>query len=338
MTGPEAIRVGGEWQPTAGDITVTTTADEGCAVLSFGLDIDPNARPAGIEADAITELHAGALIFSGDLTQPDWAAGTFTAQGCYRQLEGAVALGPDGQTTTTPNDAVDQAIARGASNLRRITDLGSTPLKAGDETDNLNSVAGVLDEWCDTNGHRWPIWSDRIVRYAYDPTEPDWWILPGVVGLNWVSERSVGRMIGRWQDSVGNLSNVIVGTGRPEVAIDLTNRGPLADAATASAILEGYLAKTTTLQVAGSLMVTSTQITSPGGVHPHLSLIRGGQMARVLDLPDPRTGLPWTDFVIGRAVWNVSQQTISLTPVDAPAEDLNSFVAEQGDSVSWRAS
>lgn len=335
MSAPQ-VKVGGTWLSSlaaVGDLHLTYRWPLGCWEASWSMALSPYEQPPMLVRDAaVTVVLGGGVVFAGELLEPDWAEARFVAAGACRSAESALCLTAAGKTTTVPNEAVDQAAARGMLTFGRgSTSLSSTAFAAG-ETVQLNTVAALLDAWAEEQGVRWYVGPDRLVRTATDPTTPRWYILPGAGELGVATETLAGRVVGNWLDADRQPQVTAVGSGRPEVAVDMTNKGRIT-LARATALLNSILAKAG--PAAGSwtngITVTRDQIITIGGVHPHLgavaSSVAGGAMMRLLDHRDPRNGLPYTDVVIGEAPWNVTDDTLTLNPVGLAARDLASIFA-----------
>lgn len=333
MGAPE-IKVGGTWltsiEPSWGDLELTWRWPYGCYQAEWSMLLKPGQRPTAIERDVPVEVYEdGWLIWAGTLPEPDWSASEFVAQGYARQAEGVPALTDTG-TTSTPDAAIDYAIGQGWVSWSRPSSISSTPLTAGDETATSNGLNELLDAWSDEAGQRWYVTPDRVVRKASDPTSPSFLIHPDADVLGVASEAVARTLVGEWNDAAGNLQITIVGSGRPIQIVDLIKRG-VADSGRATTVLTNMLAKTGALGGwTNGLTLTRDQITTLGGVHPHLGhvgeLVAGGCMIRLLGQADPRGVEMHTDVVVGEAIWDVEGRTITLNPVGMAARDFPSIV------------
>lgn len=343
MAYPE-VRVGGTggvWLSQLGllwgDLTVEHRWPFGCWETTWTIPtITAKKRPPALVANQpVDVVFAGKSIWSGQLTEPDWADGQFTAQGWVRQGETTPCLTSAGLTTTIPDTAIDQGITRGWLNWRRTASISSVAYSAadtgtGDATDDLNSISALLDAYTQDNKLRWGVDAQRRVYTAADPTTPAWDVSPDTDPLGVSSAALASTLVARYvADSAGTLATVIVGTGAPVVMVDLTGRGQITSAK-ATSICQNILAQTTaTTGWTNGLTLTRTQITS-GGIHPHLSMVVAGQMIRLLGQRDPRGLDANTSVVVGTSLWNVNDGTIELSPVDTADRDLSTIIANAG--------
>jgi hypothetical protein len=302
---------------------------------TWEMTLPPLYRPRGLTTDIRVEIYVGGEeVFAGRLPDTDWNAGEFSALGAVREGEEAIALTGAGNSTATPNTAIDAAIARGALTWVRRTSISSASIAANDQTDDLHFIQPLMDAYADGAGLRWGVNARREVFASADPTEPSWYIIPGAGELGTSTDRMVGKLYGRYTPSSGQPATVTYGTGLPEVPVDLTNRSTLTSGQ-AQSILNGIGSKAiSTKNFTNGLELDSSQIISPGGTPAALHRVRYGQMVRCLALRDERNGLPWTDFVIGSSDWDSDAGTVSITPVDAEERDLATFVEEVGGSIT----
>lgn len=302
---------------------------------TWEMTLPPLYRPRGLDTDIPVTIYVGGEeVFAGRLPDTDWNAGEFSALGAVREGEEAIALTGAGNSTATPDTAIDAAIARGSLTWVRRSSISSASVAATDTTDDLHFIQPLLDAYADGAGVRWGVNARREVFASADPTTPTWYIIPGAGELGTSTDRMVGKLYGRYRTSSGTPATVTSGTGLPEVPIDLTTRGALT-AGQAQSILDGIRAKAiSTKNFTNGLELDSSQIISPGGTPAALHRVRYGQMVRCLALRDERNGLPWTDFVIGSSDWDRDAGLVSITPVDAEERDLATFVEEVGGSIT----
>lgn len=307
----------------------------GCWEATWEMTLPPLYRPRGLTTDIPVAIYVGSEeVFAGRLPDTDWDAGEFSALGAVRDGEEALALTGAGATTSTPNTAVDAAISRGAVNWVRRSSISASSVAATDATDGLFFLQPLLDAYADGAGVRWAVNARREVYAAADPTVPIWYVIPGAGELGTSTDRMVGKLYGRWRNTAGTLATVTSGTGLPEVAVDLTNRGALTSGQ-AQTILNGIRTKAiATKNFTNGLELDASQIISRGGTPAALHRVKAGLMVRLLALRDERNGLPWTDIVIGQSEWDVDAGTITLTPVDAEDRSLEAFVEEAGGSIT----
>lgn len=333
------IRVGGTWLSSLGgwgDPAVTHEWPLGCTELAWSMLLPALHRPPGIVRGALVDAYIGATsIWSGYLSEPNWSDGEFTATGLFAEAEGALCLTGGGVATATPDTAVDAGISRGALHWVRDTSLSNTVYGDADETDSLNYVKQMLDDWSTEQSKRWAVGPDKRVYAAADPTVPAWYVTPGTGDLGVADDDYVTHVIGRYRNPLGVLATVTAsdtsqGAGRREKAVDLRPKGRITSTR-AQNLVNGILSKTKARTGwANGVTVSREQITSPGGVTPHLSQVKAGQMVRLLGVPDPRGVTSSVDVVVGRSVWSLADGTVVLSPVDQAATDFASVVAAMG--------
>lgn len=327
------IRVGGVMLTSAwwGGLKVTRQWPRGCWQADWSMALGPTERPPYMVQGAPVEILVGSLVvFAGYLSELGWDDGTFSASGAAREGEEALCFAADGTTSSTPDVVIDAAIARGVLSWSRPASLSNVALTNGDDTEQQNYITDLLDTWATAAGKRWAVNADRQVYAATDPTTPAYYIAYGAAEFGVADDALVGTLSGGWFDANGAPHVTRVGSGRPEVAVNMANLGPITSA-TATSVLTGILARTgARLAFTSAITVDQSTVTSPGGVHPELWQITSGLMYRAVGLRDPRSGLPYTDVLMGESVWDVDAQSVQLTPIDLAARDLASIVADAG--------
>lgn len=328
MTSSPWVRVDGEvlshlvngW----GDLTVTHRR-RGPWEMSFGIDVAGNTRPPELSLGVPVEVMLGSSpIWAGELAEPDWDAGSMTAVGACRTGEEVICLDGSGATTSTPDVAIDEAIARGVLNWARPSSLSSAPLVESDETSSLNYLTALLDAWEADAGKTWSVSARRFVTAITPPTVPTFQILPGAQAPALSNEILAGTIFGRYQGLDGRWATASVGSGKPEIGISLAQRGRLS-AAQAGTIVSSLLAKLGAQSSWSSgIEVTAGQIVSDG-TPVDLAKVLPNQMADSLG-QDAR-------FVVDETVWNVSEGLLQIKPVGMVARDLRSIVGEAGGEV-----
>lgn len=329
------IRVNGvplDVHAPSGDVVIEHRWPFGCWEMSWSMSLRPRQRLAGIVKGAKVEALIGSLpIWAGTLGERD--GDKFMASGSARLAEQAPALNSSGKTTTTPDVAIDNAIAQGWLDWTRLESVSNVPYAGSDTSttdasDRVNTVAALLDAYTAENNVRWKVNESRHLRISADPvTTLHWDIHPNEQVLASASERLAGTIVARWASSAGNLSTTITGSGLPIVPVDLTALGGLTSTRVttiSNTILTRAAAAAGTV---GAFSVTRDQIRG----RPNLARVIAGHNVRLLGQQDPDTGMSTTPrVVLGVTSWNVSEGTVACTPVDAAARDLASIVAEQG--------
>src|SRR5690606_389403 len=99
----------------------------GPSSLSCRLLLPPGVEPAAVQRDALVEATVGGLpVFAGLVSDVDWATGAITAQGASRDGDEPAALTAAGVPSSTPDEAIDAAIARGAVSWTRPASISAT--------------------------------------------------------------------------------------------------------------------------------------------------------------------------------------------------------------------
>lgn len=321
--------------PSWGELKVTHRWPFGSWEATWRMMLNPLERPPALVADAYVDIPlAGHPVWAGNLVDSDWADGEFAASGLARQAEAALCFDGAGKTTSKPRTAANNAIGHDWLDWTDVSALPDTAFAGVDETSKLNAVAALLDAVAEEQAKKWTVDAYGRAFLAADPMTPAFHILPGAGEMGVSTEKQVGELVGRWQDSAGKLHTTSVGTGRPAIAVDLTKRGAL-DTTRATAILNGIRTKAAPdIGFTNGLALTAEQIITPGGIRPHLGHVAErvgtGLMVRQLGARDPRNGASYIDFVVAESSWEVDDNVITLNPVGMAARDLGSIIEEAG--------
>lgn len=328
-----------------GDL-VTSTRVVGDWGASWSLIRDPRGRlPKNplFRRGARVQVKLGPrVVWSGSLVKPDWDSGELTAIGRPRQGEGAICLlNALGQTTSNPDSAVTQAIARGALDWGWAGSLhNGSVLGATGKAERFDSVARLLDAAGEQLGWRWYIDQQGFVRTGPYPIEADvrWFLDPGGVEMGTTDVEQVDRVFVRYLDSTasGALSTASYPAATPpggfEQGVAVTHMGAISPSEAAQ-IAEGLWTRTQATGWTNGFTVTADRVTSLGGQRPHLSSVRGGHGARALGLPDVRGIGFHTDFAIGETELRWSDKTLQVNPeglVSDTFEDAIESIAPGG--------
>jgi len=337
-TQPQVI-VDGQWLTNLawwGDASISHRWPLGCWEASWSMPLKPYQRFRALRSRAPVEIRIGAApIWAGSLSEPDWAEGKFTALGACREAEEAACLTAGGLTTSVPDTAVDQAIARGAVSWTRPESLSATAFGQADGTERLNYLGALLDAWSLEQNVKWAVNARRQVYSAADPTTPMWHITPGAGVLGVTDAAMAGTVYGRYRNSAtGSLATVSVGTAAPEVLVDLTRHGRISTTK-ATNLVTGILNKSgARTGWTNGLTLTPHQIQTAGGVPANLASVQAGQMARIMGLRDERGVAATTDVIAGETIWDVTANELQFNPAELAARDLASVVEEAGGVLS----
>jgi hypothetical protein len=299
----------------------------------FSLLLPAAKRPGWLVKGALAEVRFGAMqMLAGSLAEPDWSDGTITIDGAAREGSTTAVLDATGKTSSTPDPVADAAISRGALTWSRPASISATALTTGDETAKLNSITGLLAAYADESGARLYVDASRQLLKGTDPTAPEVFTVPGAGELAWTTDQQATRIIGRWANSSGALSNMVVGSGAIERMVDMTSKGPL-DSTRATAILNSILAKSSAGGWTNGLTLTSGQLLGSVHLATVADAVGRGLMVQLKGQRDPRPDrvqVGYVEFIVERSEWHVADGTITLTPRGMVASDFAALLAAQG--------
>lgn len=298
-----------------------------------------STHPGILAENAPTVVTAGGVaIWRGTVADVDLDAGTVSCFGLARQADQAAALA-SGVTTSTPDAAIDAAIGRGVLKWTRPASLSSSAHVTGDETEELWHVGPLLDAWAVEAGVNWYVDPSGAVRKATDPTSPSFILPPGVAKFSWATETQATSVVVRYIDSVteelATTSASITSADTVEQLVDLRPLGKISSTR-AGDIATAMLQRATSGGWTGSVTVPVGQILTVGGLPADpaqfMLAVGRGCMIRNQGQVDPRPGryAKPLDIVLGQAVWNVDDQTITLTPQGSDPADFASIIESFG--------
>lgn len=314
-----------------GELSWASAADGGCTEASWRMDLSATFTHPSLRRNRLVEVKSGpANLWAGVLTEPDsdddW---TFTAQGLSRLAWNFLCFDSGGNTSSTPDVVIDQAIARGLP-WKRPASLSNAAFAATGSTDDLNYVGDLLDAWATSVGKRWGVNADREVYAVVDPTVPTYHLTPGSGRFGLADDEYASDLYLRYMTSGAAYLTAHVGDavaadifGVKERRVDLTGLGVLILSA-ANANGAGRLAKGAARQgYTNGVEPSRWQLTTPGGQPACLAFVKGGELARMHGVLDEQ-GQPtnYVDFVIGEAKYEAGADTIALNPVGLVARDL----------------
>lgn len=296
-------------------------------------------RHPALRSGAPVEVKTGpAVVWVGDLTEPDWDSGQLVARGAPWEADTALALTAGGETTTKPNTAVDQGIARGALLWTRGSSFGTTAIGDADETANIKSIMSLLDAWAEDedNDAGWRVTRDRVLLAVTDTeTDPAWFITPGSGELGAADDERADRIFVRFSDSTdaGAFHTASYPASTPvggiELGADITNRGPITPTK-AGKIAEGLWRKMQGRSGwTNGLTVNRSQVTTSGGIAANLGLMKAGDAMRLLAVQDPRGLAQHIDVVIGETDYDWTAGTIQLNPVGLAARTFDAVLEDR---------
>lgn len=302
---------------------------------SWEMDLPPAFRHPALRRGALVEVQIGPeVIWVGHLIEPDAGVDgwTLTAQGSHRVGGRRLCLDALGNSTTTPDTAIDAAIARGLQ-WTRPTSLSATPLGPSDSTRVLNRLGELLTGWADDQSKRWAIDTDWTVFAAADPTTPTWYMTPGSGAVGLADDEYASDLYVRYQESALAYATVHVGDSAAadewdteEEAVEVIRRG-IMTSGQATTLGTGLLALgKPRLAWTAPVEPASRQITR-GEIPACLPMLGRdcgrGRMVRLKGITNPLGVDPWTDFVVGRARWaEDTPDAIQLAPTQLAARNM----------------
>lgn len=330
------VKVDGQWLTGIapwGELTWSHAADGGCKDASWKMDLPATYTSPNLRRNKLVEIRFGPQnIWQGILTEPDYDDDwTFTAQGLSALGDGDwLAFDASLNTTSTPDTAIDQAIARGIPWTRPSSISSAAFGSATDATDSINYVGDLLDAYADSVGRRWGVDAMGQVYCVADPTSPTWYLTPGSGRFGLADDDYASDLFGRYLTSTGTYATATVGDaaaraslGRREFPVDLTPLGTIT-ALQAQTYLQGLLTKgKSRMGYTNGLTVNAYQLTTPGGTPASLPLVTAGDLVRMFGVVNEQgQPLPYLDWVIGETSYEAGSDTIGLTPVGLVARTL----------------
>lgn len=333
-------RVEGTWANEMapwGELSISSRWPGGNLEASWKMYFSPGARHASLHKGALVEIAIGSgRTFLGKLAQPDWNEGTFKADGLYAEANAFSALNSSGSGAALAQNAMAQAIVRGAA-WTGSSGWGGAPAATGNApTDGLNTCAQIMDAVADEVGKRWAVWEDGIVILAADATDPTWQIAPGLVEFGVDDTVFATQLNVRYIDSTTMVATTytqpdaaaIARYGVVEEGIDLTEWGAMSATKVQTKAL-GILAKgRSRLGWTNSVTVGPSELTTMAGNPADLSMVRAGQVVRAFGIWDEFKAVPYRDLVIGQCTYTPSEGTVTLAPVDTQPQTPEEIIED----------
>lgn len=329
------VRVGNTWLSglgSWGDLVVDHRLWGGPWEMTWGMTSKRRHRDL-VPGAPVTGWLGPRPFWRGTLREPDPGSGEFVAEGLCRQAETVPCLTAAGETTSTPDVALDNGIAKRWLDWARAFSISSAALVAGDTTDNLNSIADLLNTHGEDTGRYWHVDPRGIIheplhRKGMTPAAGFWDVVlddGDLIGTT--EEKLAGTIVARYVDKdAGVRKTVEVGKAKPVVRVDLTNRGPITAAkatTTAQIILDDSAAQVGLL---GPFEITRNQIIG----RPNLAMVTASNRFRLRGQHDP-AGLNASPVCTGdQSRWTVDEGKVLITPVGAPQRDLESIIEQAG--------
>lgn len=316
------------------DLTYSSVAPGSSDEASWTMDLRADFAHPALRRGRIIEIDIdGGLVWNGFLSQAGAGADGWSlqAEGAATVLGRRLALDGGGDTTATPNTAIDRV----GLPWKRPVSLSATAFGDYENTEQLNTVGDLLSAWAEAEGKRWGVDLDWNVFATTDPTTPTLHMTPGAGTVGLADDDYASHIYLRYISSSTFLpttapasdADVAADYGIEEEVLDATEAGIFSSADAATIAAKVLAAGKPRLAWTGSVSPASRQLTR-GGIPTFLPTVRAGIMVRLHGIPDPRTGELYVDFVVGKAVYASGADSIELTPPELAARDLQAYLAE----------
>lgn len=338
------VRVGGIWLSGVtpfGNLEWIHRWPGGCFEATWSisnLGTPGRTLPRFLRRGQLVEVFAGSRVWMGTsgIAQPTEDGWSMTAAGLAALGEEYDALTAAGASTSTPDVAIDAAIARGLPWKRRQS-FSAVPFVDGDTTDGLNKLSALLDAWSDEAGVFWGVDADGYVFHAPLPTSPTWLLppqleMPGSDDAEYADElhvRYIRSTDGTYQTAFVHDLKAHDAFGHAEAPVDLTELGPITTAR-ATALGNGIMAKgRARLGWTDSVEPGPYDLTTLGGVSadPRHVHPMGGVVVRKFGAMDPTSSTPKTlDVVLGETRYSDAERRLVLSPMDKATSTLTEAI------------
>lgn len=342
------------------DLAYTFRWGEGACGMyeaSWNMSLPPDFDHPVLRRGTLVEIMDGLLRIGCPLIMSEPARGTgfnnpwsLTATGIGREVEGEnsfYALDGSGNTTSVPSTAIDAAMAR-PNGLRwdgRDASVSTSAVGSASTTDQLNTIAALLNASADSLTKRWGVGQDNKAYFYSDPTAPSYQVVSGASALGVADDDYASVVLLRYLDSTTGTyltrtapavaSATQTRYGRREYPVDRTDLGGIS-AATAQGFADGILAKSKgRLGWTNGLTVNSNEILTmgdePAGLSKVAEDVGSGCMIRLHGIYNDLleyNGQTWLDLIIGEAKYVDGADTIDLNPLGMAKRDLASIVEE----------
>lgn len=303
--------------------TWETWADGGTGAISWAFSLSMRSQHQALRVGALVEVMVGCVpVATGLMTEPDRTTWECSAYGLASEARNYLALDGSGNATRNLATAIAQARASGwqASNPSDI--LGT----AAGEASAPIALAELFDQWAEQLGRRWGVDGRGRLYFLEPPTTPTWLAAPESAAFGTTDEGAANTLKGRYLNVFTSTNlTATAGSGAPQAAVDLTDRGAMADA-DATAILNGMLIRDRGPKWTNGVTLTSDQLQTVGGTPAALPAVRAGQMMRSLGLSNAVQPLA-LDTVIGKTRYTAGEDVIYIEPVNTAPRSFVDVVA-----------
>lgn len=340
MTTSRWLKVGGVRLSTIGkpgDLKWSHSIAGGSEQTSWSMDLPQTYNHPALRLGADVEIMSGpGPIWGGVLDEPDRTGGdgiSFSAAGYASEAAEYLCFDGSLNTTSVPDTAIDQAIARGLNKygITRPTSISNVAFAAGDSTDAVNQLGSLLDAYCKSDGgKRWGI--DPAGRFykAADPTTPTLHLRAGAAKVGFAGDDYASNVYLRYKTGPTTYATATAtdtfaaSVQRRERAVDGTVAGVILGSK-AAALAQGELDQgRARYAFTDPVTAGSYQLTTPGGqpVAPEWIAAGGpvGLMVRQFGVTNEQ-GMPlnYLDWVVGRTEVEDGAAKMILSPVNLAA-------------------
>lgn len=311
------------------DLSWSEKADGGCETASWAMpDLPVDFAPPELSNEPQVDLRLnGHILWTGYLSEPDYAAGTCNALGLYSLADQAVALDSVNEVTSVPSVAITEAMDRGVLDGWRYQGGASGfPYSSTATTEAINYVRPLLEASAAAAGERAGVGPGGLYYQREDPTEPAWLLTPGAGVMGVDDSDYVTNIYGRRVSAVGPTAYANVSTGlstgttrrRRERLADLTSLG-LISGTKAQDEIDAQLARDGLRRgYTNGIDATPLTLSTMDGTPADTRLVHAGDMVRLHGLLDARGSLnfaAYVDFVIDRVQHEAGSDVVQITPV-----------------------
>lgn len=357
LNGTYAHTLGRGW---VGDVEYShawSTTGGGLQAASFSLSLPKGYDHPSLRNGTRVQVVCGPVSLGwgriADIDRENWS---ITIDGDYRRAERFMAVDAAGLPSTNLKLIVEQANLRGlgwtgAGNLP----LQSVSLQSEDES-QANTIAAVLNRYCELNRKRWGLDANNVPYLADDPTSVGIVLRPGASALPTADDDYVTKLIVRYASKVSaptdpdetpipiqwrtvTATSALAPMGEFEAYEDISDLGLLdPDPTTAQGIAQTYAdallaARSARMRFTAGVTVGRWELAEPGNVSPALWVPQAGLLARhygVLSDSGAVASGRTVEWVIGRSVYRPADQVVTLEPADIAPRTLPKIIAADG--------
>lgn len=343
------IRVGGVRISSIGrpgSLRWSHSVEGGPEQASWEMDLAQTFSHPALRLGAKVEILSGpGVIWGGVLDEPDRGDKgiSFSAAGYAAEARGYACFDGSLNTTSIPDTAIDQAIARGLGTkygITRPSSISNVAFGPSTQTDQLNKLGDLLDAYATSDGgKRWGIDPNGRFYKAADPTTPTLCLRAGAAKVGFAGDDYASTIYLRYKSGPSTYATATASdtfaesVQRRELLVDGTTAGTI-DSTKANALAAGELTKgRARYAFTDPVTVGGFQLTTLGGqpVAPEWLAAGGanGLMVRQYGVTNEQ-GVPlsYLDWVVGRTEVEDEEGKIILSPVNLASRALGDVLAD----------